>query len=49
VIPHGDAATVAGAVRAHLDAGADHVALQPLGKDAAGTVADLEAIAAEVL
>jgi probable F420-dependent oxidoreductase len=49
VIPHGDAATVAAAVRAHLDAGADHVALQPLGKDAAGTVADLEAIAAEVL
>jgi probable F420-dependent oxidoreductase len=49
VIPHGDAAAVAGAVRAHLDAGSDHVALQPLGKDLAGTVADLQAVAAEVL
>ena len=31
VIPHGSAGTVAEAVRAHLDAGADHVCLQPLG------------------
>jgi probable F420-dependent oxidoreductase len=31
VIPHGPAARIAEAVRAHLDAGADHVALQPLG------------------
>ena len=31
VIPHGSAERVAEAVRAHLDAGADHVALQPLG------------------
>lgn len=31
VIPHGHAADVAAAVRAHLDAGADHVCLQPLG------------------
>jgi probable F420-dependent oxidoreductase len=33
VIPHGSAAEVAGAVRAHVDAGADHVALQALGAD----------------
>jgi probable F420-dependent oxidoreductase len=31
VIPHGSPGAVAEAVRAHLDAGADHVCLQPLG------------------
>jgi probable F420-dependent oxidoreductase len=31
VIPHGSAEAIAEAVRAHLDAGADHVCLQPLG------------------
>jgi probable F420-dependent oxidoreductase len=31
VIPHGSAAEVAAAARAHLNAGADHVCLQPLG------------------
>jgi probable F420-dependent oxidoreductase len=31
VIPHGDAARVVDAVRAHLEAGADHVCVQPLG------------------
>jgi probable F420-dependent oxidoreductase len=31
VIPHGSAEAIADAVRAHLDAGADHVCLQPLG------------------
>jgi probable F420-dependent oxidoreductase len=31
VIPHGTAAEVAAAARAHVDAGADHVALQALG------------------
>jgi probable F420-dependent oxidoreductase len=31
VIPHGSAEAVAEAVRAHLDAGAEHVCLQPLG------------------
>jgi probable F420-dependent oxidoreductase len=35
VIPHGSAEAVAEAVRAHLDAGADHVCLQPLGADPA--------------
>jgi probable F420-dependent oxidoreductase len=31
VIPHGTAADIAAAARAHVDAGADHVALQSLG------------------
>jgi probable F420-dependent oxidoreductase len=31
VIPHGSPAEVANVVRAHLDAGADHVCLQPVG------------------
>jgi probable F420-dependent oxidoreductase len=31
VIPHGSADAVAERVRAHLDAGADHVCVQPLG------------------
>jgi probable F420-dependent oxidoreductase len=31
VVPHGSAEQVAEAVRAHLDAGADHVCLQPIG------------------
>jgi probable F420-dependent oxidoreductase len=31
VVPHGTAEQLAGVVHAHLDAGADHVALQPLG------------------
>jgi probable F420-dependent oxidoreductase len=33
VIPHGSPADIAAAVRAHMDAGADHVALQPLGTE----------------
>jgi probable F420-dependent oxidoreductase len=33
VIPHGSAEAVAEAVRAHIDAGADHVCLQPKGGD----------------
>ena len=32
VIPHGTAEQIADVVRAHLDAGADHVCLQPLGE-----------------
>lgn len=31
IIPHGTAAEIAVAARAHLDAGADHVCLQPVG------------------
>jgi probable F420-dependent oxidoreductase len=45
VIPHGSAGAVAEAVRAHLDAGADHVCLQPLGK----SVDDYRALARELL
>lgn len=35
VIPHGSAEQVAEAVHAHLEAGADHVCLQPLGREPA--------------
>jgi|tagenome__1003787_1003787.scaffolds.fasta_scaffold20831139_2 probable F420-dependent oxidoreductase len=48
VIPHGSAERVAEAVRAHLDAGADHVAIQPLGHGPA-PVADYEALAGALL
>jgi probable F420-dependent oxidoreductase len=46
IVVHGDAATLASAVRAHLDAGADHVCIQvqPFAGD---TVSVLEQIAAE--
>jgi probable F420-dependent oxidoreductase len=33
LIPHGSAEEIAEVVRAHLDAGADHVCLQPLGEE----------------
>jgi probable F420-dependent oxidoreductase len=33
VVPHGSADQLAEVVQAHLDAGADHVCLQPLGED----------------
>ena len=33
VIPHGSAEQIAEVVRAHLDAGADHVCLQALGEE----------------
>jgi probable F420-dependent oxidoreductase len=33
VIPHGSAGDIAEVVHAHLDAGADHVCLQPLGEE----------------
>ena len=31
MVPHGSAEAIADVVRAHLDAGADHVCLQPVG------------------
>jgi probable F420-dependent oxidoreductase len=46
VIPSGAAAGPA--VRAHLDAGADHVVVQPLGADGAFDVAQLSELADEV-
>jgi probable F420-dependent oxidoreductase len=48
VIPHGSAAEVAEAVRTHLDAGADHVCLQPLGHGPA-PVTDYEALSRALL
>jgi probable F420-dependent oxidoreductase len=48
VIPHGSAEQIAEAVRAHLDAGADHVALQPLGHGDTPVV-DYEALAKALL
>ena len=33
MVPHGSAEEIAEVVRAHLDAGADHVCLQPLGEE----------------
>jgi len=33
VIPHGSAEEIAEVVHAHLDAGADHVCVQPLGEE----------------
>ena len=48
MIPHGTAEQVAEAVRAHLDAGADHVCLQPLGHGPA-PLDDYRALAAVLL
>jgi probable F420-dependent oxidoreductase len=48
VIPHGSAEAVAEAVRAHLEAGADHVCLQPLGHGPA-PVDDYRALASALL
>jgi probable F420-dependent oxidoreductase len=31
IVPHGDASAIAAAARRHLEAGADHVCLQPVG------------------
>lgn len=46
VAPHGDEATIAAAVKAHLDAGADHVNVQALGDD---PLPAYRALAAELL
>ena len=48
MIPHGSAEAIAEAVRAHFDAGADHVCLQPLGHGPA-PVEDYRALAAVLL
>jgi probable F420-dependent oxidoreductase len=48
VIPHGSAGQIAEVVRAHREAGADHVALQPLGHGPV-PVADYEALAGALL
>jgi probable F420-dependent oxidoreductase len=41
VIPHGSAEAVAEVVRAHMEAGADHVCVQPLGADRLGAYREL--------
>jgi probable F420-dependent oxidoreductase len=46
--PHGDAATVAAALTAHLDAGADQVVLQLISRDGVDPVPEYGAIAAEL-
>jgi probable F420-dependent oxidoreductase len=48
VIPHGSAEQIAETVRAHLDAGANHVCLQPLGHGGA-PVEDYRALAQALL
>ena len=48
VIQHGSAEQVAEAVRAHLDAGADHVCLQPVGHGP-NPLPDYRALAAALL
>ena len=48
VIPHGPPEAIAEAVRAHLDAGADHVCLQPLGHGP-GPLEDYRALARVLL
>jgi len=45
LVVHGDAATVAAGLRAHLDAGADHVCLQPLTAPNTDPLPDLQALA----
>jgi probable F420-dependent oxidoreductase len=48
VIPHGSAEQIADAIRAHLEAGADHVCLQPLGHGPE-PLEDFRALAAALL
>jgi probable F420-dependent oxidoreductase len=45
----GDATAIADRVREHLEAGADHVCLQPVARDLAGALSDLAALAPRVL
>jgi alkanesulfonate monooxygenase SsuD/methylene tetrahydromethanopterin reductase-like flavin-dependent oxidoreductase (luciferase family) len=44
IVAWGDTDTIAARVREHLDAGADHVLLQPLGSDVDAALAQLEAL-----
>jgi probable F420-dependent oxidoreductase len=49
IVGWGDVDAVAARVRAHLDAGADHVCLQPVGTTVEGAVAELERLAPALL
>jgi probable F420-dependent oxidoreductase len=49
VVAWGDERAVAERVRAHLDAGADHVCIQPVATDLRGAVGELERLAPLVL
>lgn len=49
IVGWGDVDAVAARVRAHQDAGADHVCVQVVGTDVAGAVAELEALAPALL
>ncbi|WCB96221.1 hypothetical protein DSM104299_04977 [Baekduia alba] len=49
IIGWGDVDRVAAFVQAHLDAGADHVCVQPVGTSTTGAVAELEALAPALL
>jgi probable F420-dependent oxidoreductase len=49
IVAWGDVQAIAARVRAHLDAGADHVLLQPLGPDAEQAVRQLRELAPAVL
>ncbi|GAA3451802.1 TIGR03620 family F420-dependent LLM class oxidoreductase [Dactylosporangium matsuzakiense] len=49
IVAWGDPATIATRVRAHHDAGADHVLIQPLAKDIRGALRGLEELAGVLL
>lgn len=49
VVAHGDGPTIAAALRAHLDAGADHVMIMPTGVDPTDGVAQPERLAPAVV
>jgi probable F420-dependent oxidoreductase len=49
IVAHGDLAAIAERVRAHHDAGADHVCIQPLAADLAGQMAQLRSLAPALL
>jgi hypothetical protein len=45
IVAWGDEGTIAGRVREHLDAGADHVAIQSYAEDATAALVQLERLA----
>ena len=45
IVAWGDEEAIAGRVREHLDAGADHVAIQAYADDAGASLAQLERLA----